>query len=34
MLGVMNAKDKKARKKQYKDLLNVTHKTVNYAHNS
>ena len=34
MLGVMNAKDKKARKEQYKDLLKVTHKTVNYAHNA
>jgi IS5 family transposase len=31
MLAVMNAKSKKARKKQYIDLLKVTHKTVNYA---
>jgi len=31
MLGVMNAKSKKARKKQYLDLLKVTDKTVNYA---
>ncbi len=34
MLGVMNAKTKKARKKQYEDLLKVTNKTVNYAHNA
>jgi len=34
MLGVMNAKNKKARKKQYIDLLNVTQKTVNYARNA
>jgi IS5 family transposase len=31
MLAVMNAKSKKARKKQYIDLLKVTHNTVNYA---
>jgi len=31
LLGVMNAKTNKARNKQYKDLLKVTHKTVNYA---
>jgi IS5 family transposase len=31
MLGVMNAKNKKARKKKYQDLLKVTDKTVNYA---
>ena len=31
MLGVMNAKNKKARKKPYLDLLKVTHRTVNYA---
>jgi len=31
MLGVMNAKNEKARKKHYIDLLKVTHKTVNYA---
>jgi len=31
MLAVMNAKNKKARKKQYIDLLKVTHKTVGYA---
>jgi len=34
MLGVMNAKSKKARKKQYLDLLKVTHETVKYAHNA
>jgi len=34
MLGVMNAKSKKARKEQYEDLLKVTHKAVNYAHNA
>jgi len=34
MLGVMNAKNEKARKKQYEDLLKVTYKTVNYAHNA
>ena len=32
MLGVMNAKSKKVRKKQYEDLLKVTAKTVSYAH--
>ena len=31
MLAVMNAKNKKARKKPYIDLLKVTDKTVNYA---
>jgi IS5 family transposase len=31
MLAVMNAKSKKARKRQYLDLLKVTDKTVNYA---
>jgi len=31
MLGVMNAKSKKARKKQYLDLLKVTRKTIGYA---
>jgi IS5 family transposase len=31
MLGVMNAKNNKERNKRYKDLLKVTHKTVNYA---
>ena len=31
VLGVMNAKNKKARKKPYLDLLKVTHRTVNYA---
>lgn len=31
VLGVMNAKNKKARKKLYMDLLKVTHRTVNYA---
>jgi IS5 family transposase len=34
MLGIMNAKKEKARKKQYEDLLTVTHKTVNYAQNA
>ena len=34
MLGVMNAKSKKTRKKQYKDLLKVTHKTLKYVHNA
>lgn len=34
MLGVMNANNKKARKKPYEDLLKVTHKTVNYAENA
>jgi len=34
MLGVMNAKNKKDRKKQYEDLLKVTHKTVRYARNA
>ena len=34
MLGVMNAKNKKDRKKQYEDLLKVTHKTVSYASNA
>ena len=31
MLGVMNAKDAKSRKKQYQDLLAVTHKTLGYG---
>lgn len=31
MLGIMNAKNKKSRKKLYRDLLKVTHKTVNHA---
>ena len=31
MLGIMNAKTKKARKRHYLDLLKVTDKTVNYA---
>jgi IS5 family transposase len=31
MLGVQNAKNKKARKGQYQDLLKVTQKTVGYA---
>jgi IS5 family transposase len=31
MLGVLNAKNKKARKKQYVDLIKVTRKTVGYA---
>jgi len=34
MLGVMNAKNEKTRKKQYEDLLKVTYKAVNYAHNA
>ena len=34
MLGVLNAKSKKARKKQYEDLLKVTPKTVKYANNA
>ena len=34
MLGIMNGKSKKTRKKQYKDLLKVTHKTLKYAHNA
>jgi IS5 family transposase len=32
MLGVMNAKDKRSRKKHYLDLLKVTGKTLSYAH--
>jgi IS5 family transposase len=31
MLGVMNAKNKKDRSKQYKDLLKVTYKTLSYS---
>ena len=31
MLGVQNAKNKKARKRQYRDLLKVTRKTLGYA---
>lgn len=34
MLGVMNANNKKALTEQYKDLLAVTGKTVNYAQNA
>jgi IS5 family transposase len=34
MLGVMNAKNKKVRKKRYEDLLKVTLKTVSYANNA
>ena len=34
MLAVLNAKSKKARKKQYEDLLKVTHKTISYAENA
>jgi len=34
MLGVMNAKNKKVRKQQYQDLLKVSHKTINYAHDA
>jgi IS5 family transposase len=31
MMGVMNAKDKKSRARQYLDLLNVTRKSLGYA---
>ena len=31
MLGIMNTKSKKVRKKKYQDLLKVTHATVSYA---
>jgi transposase, IS5 family len=31
MLGVMNAKDEKSRKKQYQDLPAVTHKTLDFG---
>jgi transposase, IS5 family len=31
MLGIMNAKNNKVRKQQYKDLLKMTHGTVSYA---
>jgi IS5 family transposase len=31
MMGVMNAKDKKSREKYYRDLLQVTTKTLTYA---
>jgi len=34
MTGIMNARNKKARKKLYEDLLKVTHKTVKYANNA
>jgi len=34
MLGILNAKNKKVRKKAYLDLLTVTHKTVGYAENA
>jgi IS5 family transposase len=34
MLGIMNAKKKKVREQQYRDLLEVTHKTVTYAENA
>jgi IS5 family transposase len=34
MLGIMNAKKKKVRDQQYKDLLKVTHKTVTYTKNA
>ena len=33
-LGVMNAKNKRVRKKQYEDLLKVTHKTLEYGQNA
>lgn len=31
MLGVMNAKNEKSRNRQYKDLLEIAHRTVGYA---
>jgi len=34
MLGILNAKSEKIRKKKYEDLLKVTRKTVNYALNA
>jgi len=34
MLEILNAKTQKARKKQYEDLLKVTHRTVKYAENA
>ena len=34
MLGVMNGKNEKVRKKHYRDLLKVTHDTVSYAQNA
>lgn len=34
MLGIMNAKNKKVRKRQYVDLLKVTDKTLGYAHDA
>jgi IS5 family transposase len=34
ILGIMNTRNKNIRKKQYKDLLTVTHKTLNYADNA
>jgi len=34
MLGVMNGKNEKIRKKHYRDLLKVTHDTVSYAQNA
>lgn len=34
MLAILNAKTQKARKKQYEDLLKVTHRTVKYAENA
>jgi len=34
MLGIMNAKNKKVRKRGYVDLLKVTDKTLGYAHNA
>lgn len=34
LLAIMNAKGKKGRKKQYKDLIKVTRKTVGYSQNA
>jgi len=34
MLGIQNARNNKVRKRLYRDLLKVTHKTVNYAKNA
>jgi IS5 family transposase len=34
MLGIMNARNKKIRKRQYDDLLTLTQKTLNYANNA
>ncbi len=34
MVAIMNAREKKSRKKHYLDLLKVTHKTLGYAHSA